>query len=59
MNEAKKIIDASKTIYIVGHKNPEGDYIGSTFGLYFAFKKYGKEAKVIMPKYSDSFNFLP
>lgn len=59
MNEAKKIIDASKTIYIVGHKNPDGDCIGSTFGLYFAFKKYGKEAKVIMPKYSDSFNFLP
>lgn len=57
--EAKEILDKSEKIYIVAHKNPDGDAIGSCFALYFALKKLGKDVKVIMPKYSDSFDFLP
>lgn len=57
--EAKNIIDKSEKIYVVGHLNPDGDSIGSTFALYFALKKIGKDVKVIMPKFSDSFSFLP
>ncbi len=55
----KKILDESNLIYIVGHKNPDGDCIGSTYALCLALKKYGKEVKIIMPSFSDSFNFLP
>ena len=57
--EAKNIVDNSEKIYVVGHKNPDGDSIGCTFALYFALKKIGKDVKVIMPKFSDSFSFLP
>lgn len=57
--KAKEILDISEKIYVVAHKNPDGDAIGSCFALYFALKKLGKDVKVIMPKYSDSFKFLP
>lgn len=57
--KAKEILDKSEKIYVVGHKNPDGDSIGSTFALYFALKKLGKDIKVVMPKFSDSFSFLP
>lgn len=58
-SKIKEIIDESKDIYIVGHEGPDGDAIGSSFAMYFALKSIGKNAKVIMPKCSDSFKFLP
>lgn len=57
--QAKQIIDNSKSIYIVAHVNPDGDAIGSTYGMYFALKKLGKDVHVIMPEYSEVFKFLP
>ena len=57
--QAKKLIEEANTIYMVAHTNPDGDAIGSTFAMYFALRKMGKQAKVIMPKYSDHFAFLP
>ena len=57
--EAKLLIDKSNDIYIVGHKNPDGDAIGSSFALYLALKKIGKNVSVIMPECSDTFKFLP
>ena len=57
--QAKEIINKSNTIYVVGHINPDGDAIGSSFAIYFALKKLGKNVKVLMPKYSDNFSFLP
>ena len=57
--KAKEILDNSHKVYIVGHQTPDGDSIGSSFALCLALKKLGKEAKVIMQKYSDSFSFLP
>lgn len=57
--EAKELVEKSKTIYIVGHKNPDGDAIGASFATHFALKKLGKISKVIMPSMSDTFNFLP
>lgn len=57
--KAKKLIDELNNIYIVAHVNPDGDAIGSTFGLYFALKTIGKNVHVICPNYSDVFNFLP
>ena len=57
--QAKKIIEESNTIYLVGHVNPDGDAIGSTYAIYFALKKMGKDAHVVMPDHSTVFNFLP
>lgn len=57
--EAKEIVDNSKSIYVVAHINPDGDAIGSTFAIYFAMKKLGKDVNVVMPSYSSVFSFLP
>lgn len=57
--EAKEIVNNSKSIYVVAHINPDGDAIGSTFAIYFAMKKLGKDVHVIMPSYSSVFEFLP
>lgn len=57
--QAKELINKSKSIYIVAHVNPDGDAIGSTYGMYFALKKMSKDVHVIMPEYSDVFKFLP
>lgn len=58
-NEAKKLVEEANNIYIVGHKNPDGDAIGSAFAMCLALRKIGKNATVIMQEYSDSFKFLP
>ncbi len=57
--QAKEIINNSKSIYIVAHVNPDGDAIGSTYAMYFTLKNLGKDVHVIMPEYSDVFSFLP
>lgn len=57
--EAKKIIEESQSIYLVAHINPDGDAIGSSFGLAFALRSIGKNAQVVMPEYSEVFSFLP
>lgn len=57
--DAVKLINEANTIYVVGHENPDGDAIGSSYAICLALNKIGKDAKVIMPKCSDSFKFLP
>ena len=57
--EAREIVKNSKSVYVVAHVNPDGDAIGSTFAVYFALKKLGKDVHVIMPTYSTVFEFLP
>lgn len=46
---------AAKKIIITAHKNPDGDALGSTLGLYHALKQAGKEAWVILPDAFPSF----
>ena len=57
-NKAKKLINESKTIYIVGHANPDGDSIGSAFAMYFALKNMDKDVNVLMTKCGTRFDFL-
>lgn len=57
--EAYEILEKSQKIYVVAHVNPDGDAIGSTFGIALALRKIGKDAKVVMPECSDTFKFLP
>ncbi len=52
----KQLLDTPKNIVIVPHKNPDGDAIGSTLGLYHYLKKYNHNARVITP--NDYPNFL-
>jgi phosphoesterase RecJ-like protein len=54
--EIKPLLSKPKEIVIVPHKNPDGDAIGSTLGLYHYLKKYNHNAVVIAP--NDYPNFL-
>jgi len=57
--EAKKYIKKANKIYIVGHINPDGDSIGSSYSMCLALRKMGKDVDVIIPKHSEIFDFLP
>lgn len=56
--QAEKLIEKSKTIYVVGHTNPDGDSVGAAFAMYLALKKIGKDVKVLITKYSESYNIF-
>ena len=45
----KKLLSTPKKVVIVPHKNPDGDAMGSTLGLYHYLKKLGHSALVIAP----------
>jgi phosphoesterase RecJ-like protein len=52
----KKLLDAPRNIVIIGHKNPDGDAVGSCLALYFFLQKLGHNPTVIVP--NDFPNFL-
>lgn len=55
-----ELLSVPKKIVIVGHKNPDGDAVGSCLGLYFFLKNRGHEVSVVMPNdYPDFLKWLP
>lgn len=52
----KRLLNTTRKIVVVGHKNPDGDAIGSCLGLYLYLKELGHDTVVIMP--NDFPNFL-
>jgi len=44
-----KLLESPKRIVIVGHKNPDGDAIGASLGLYHFLKERGYNTQVVMP----------
>ncbi len=52
----KSLLASPKKIVIVGHKNPDGDAVGSCLGLWHFLINRGHDALVIMP--NDYPNFL-
>ncbi|WP_340155648.1 bifunctional oligoribonuclease/PAP phosphatase NrnA [uncultured Winogradskyella sp.] len=58
--EIKTLLSAPKHIVIVPHRNPDGDAMGSTLGLYHYLKLYNHEVTVIAPNdYPDFLKWLP
>ncbi len=56
----KNLLASSQKIVIVGHKNPDGDAIGSCLGLSIFLKQLGHQADVIMPNdFPDFLKWLP
>ena len=46
-----KIVDflkSQKSVYIITHVNPDGDALGSSFGLKFILEKIGVKAEVVL-----------
>jgi phosphoesterase RecJ-like protein len=56
----KTLLSTPKNIVIVCHKNPDGDAIGSTLGLYHYLIKHNHKAQVITPNnYPDFLKWVP
>jgi len=59
-NELQSYLESPRNIVIVGHRNPDGDAMGSTLGLYHYFKKKGHQPTVVVPnEYPDFLHWLP
>jgi len=55
-----KLLKSPKRIAVIGHKNPDGDAIGSCLGLSFFLKQRGHEVQVIMPNdFPEFLKWLP
>lgn len=59
LDNIKKEIEKSKSIVILTHDIPDGDAVGSSLALYLGLKQLGKNADVVIPKYSKTFTSLP
>ena len=57
-NILEEIKKADK-IVILTHEMPDGDAMGSSLAMMYALKSLGKNADVIIPKYSTCFDFMP
>lgn len=60
ISEIKQLLEGRKHIVIVPHKNPDGDAMGSTLGLYHYLTGIGHNAVVIAPNdYPDFLKWIP
>ena len=56
----KSFLSTPKKIVIIGHRNPDGDAMGSTLALSHYLKKKGHNAQVVMPNvFPDFLKWLP
>lgn len=56
----KKLLNTPKNIVIVGHKNPDGDALGSTLGLREFLEQKGHNATVVLPNdFPDFLSWMP
>lgn len=56
----RQLLAAPKKIVIIPHRNPDGDAMGSTLGLYHFLKKKGHMPTVISPnEFPDFLTWLP
>ena len=60
IQKLKSTIENPKNIIIIGHKNPDGDAVGSCMGLALFLKKLNHQVHVILPnEYPDFLNWVP
>jgi len=59
MEQIIQLIHDNTSFVLVGHTSPDGDAIGSCFGLAFALEKLGKNVTVVLEPYPKKYNVLP
>ncbi|HEX5854784.1 MAG TPA: bifunctional oligoribonuclease/PAP phosphatase NrnA [Thermoanaerobaculia bacterium] len=58
--EVAKLLAAGRRFLLTGHRNPDGDALGSALGLALALEAAGKEARVVMrDTWSSAYSKLP
>jgi phosphoesterase RecJ-like protein len=56
----KNLLASPQIIVIIGHKNPDGDALGSCLGLSFFLKSIGHNTTVVMPNdFPDFLKWMP
>ena len=55
----QEAIDASKTVAIAGHINPDGDAIGACLAMAACLDKVGKEVAVLLEDYDPKYDVIP
>jgi phosphoesterase RecJ-like protein len=55
INDLKSLLSIPKDIVITTHRNPDGDAIGSSLGLYHFLNKGGHTVRIIVPSEYPSF----
>ncbi len=54
------LLESKRRIVVVGHKNPDGDAVGSCLGLYFFLNGRGHDVQVVMPNdFPEFLKWLP
>lgn len=60
IKEIKDLLAIPKYIAIVSHRNPDGDAVGSTLGLYHYLNQLGHTVRVVLPSdYPANFAWMP
>ena len=60
IDELKTFLETPRNIVLVGHRNPDGDAMGSTLGMYHYLKKKGHHPTVVVPnEYPNFLHWLP
>lgn len=60
IDAVKKLLAEPQKIVIVPHKNPDGDAIGSTLGLWHYLRNNGQEAVIVVPNdYPKFLKWMP
>lgn len=57
-NQAKNLIEKSRTILILPSQESEGDVLASSLALFSTLKKIGKNVNILIDKMPDKFRFL-
>lgn len=55
---AYKMLSGLDNVLLLTHRNPDGDALGSVFGLYLALKKMGRNVRVEIDAAPSSLSFL-
>ncbi|QTD38216.1 bifunctional oligoribonuclease/PAP phosphatase NrnA [Polaribacter batillariae] len=60
LDELKTFLAKPRNIVLIGHRNPDGDAMGSTLALHQYFTKKGHNPTVVVPnEYPDFLHWLP
>lgn len=60
INQLKQLLSVPRYVVLVSHRNPDGDAIGATLGMYHFLNKGGHTVRMIVPsEYPENFSWMP
>lgn len=60
LSQFQSLFSGQKNVVIIGHKNPDGDAVGATLGLYWFLLAQGHKPTVVMPNdFPDFLKWMP